>query len=607
MKMKKFVLTSIVLCVFLLFNLSCSAQDANDYAPIFYFESEETCYPIDVEFQLTYSYLYDIDNTIPISTDPSIIDLSSYSSDAYQYYYLDNQQGSSKSYDKIISDSKNWESINGNIVYYRSYYDSASGDSVIQYWMYYAFNSGELNKHEGDWEIVQVVFDGGEPSWVAYSQHHSGQQASWNQVEKEGNHIKVYVARGSHANYLRSFSGKLGISSDNVGANGKVLKNSDYILKNLDDSDQSWVNFRGRWGECGSDSTKFASAEALGSNGPEGPKYREGTAMWDNPIFWGQNLPEPNDLMFILEWFIYNFVLIIVLITLVVLGLTAFLIYRRHKKYGLGPRIVSMFYIDGLNLKSIGNILCIIGIIIAVISLFYTWYFVSMDISEINEYSGLQSTGMQDLIKIHGIDGVQMSIPGENGFKPIATISIPFAIFIGIGLLFLVIATIGISHSKKLGWKYIWRGIRLIVPVILILLAIMAISSFISLEETNNSASNTMGDILKSISSSPFGNQKTFYVTQNGTTVSIPMRWGLGLGTQLLLVSAIIFIFAGILEMFANTQFFAPKTQEKKGEAKIPNQPPVTQPVSSKNFCTECGATLKDNAMFCTKCGKKQK
>jgi hypothetical protein len=607
MKIKIFTIAGFILITFILFSATCSAQNYEEYAPILYFESEETCFPIDAEFQLTYSYLYDVDNNLPISTDPSSIDLSSYSSDDYQYYYLDNQQGSPKNYDKIISDSKNWEVNNGNKVYYRNYYDSASGNTVIQYWMYYAFNNGELNKHEGDWEMVQIVFNGEEPSWVAYSKHHSGQRASWNQVEKEGNHIKVYVARGSHANYLRSFSGKLGISSDNVGANGKVLKNSDYILKNLDDPEQSWVNFRGRWGECGADSADFSSADVLGSNGPEGPKYREEGAIWDNPVYWGRNLPESNDLIFIFEWFIYNFVLIIVLITLAVLGLTVFLIYRRHKKYGLGPRIVSMFYIDGLNFKSIGNILCIIGIIIAVISLFNTWYFVSMDISELNEYSGLQSTGMQDLIKIHGIDGIQMSVPGENGFEPIATISIPFAIFIGIGLLFLVIATIGISHSKKLGWKYIWRGIRLIVPVILILLAIMAIGSFISLEESNNAASNTMGDILKSISSSPFGSQKTFYVVQNGYTISIPMRWGLGLGAQLLLVSAIIFIFAGILEMVSNTQFFIKKTQEKKGVAQMPNQQPVKQTVSSRNFCSECGASLKENAMYCTKCGKKQK
>ncbi|MDH7507317.1 MAG: hypothetical protein QHH15_06005 [Candidatus Thermoplasmatota archaeon] len=60
--------------------------------------------------------------------------------------------------------------------------------------------------------------------------------------------------------------------------------------------------------------------------------------MWNNPVSWGQNLTEPNDLMFILEWFIYNFILIMVLITLIILGFMAVLIFRRHKKYGLGPK-----------------------------------------------------------------------------------------------------------------------------------------------------------------------------------------------------------------------------------------------------------------------------
>ena len=605
MKIKIIVLFSI-LFTFLLFCSSCLAQEANDYAPIFYFEFEETCYPINAEFQLTYSNLYEVDNSIPILTNPSEISLSSYSSDIYQYYYLDNQQGAPNSYDKIINDSKNWEGINGNTVYYRTYYNSATKDTVIQYWMYYAFNRGELNKHEGDWEMVQIVFKQGEPSWVSYSQHHSGQQISWNQVEKDGNHIKVYVARGSHANYLRSFSGKLGVSSDYVGANGKVLKLGDYNLSDLET--QLWLNYRGRWGECGADSTKFDTAEALGSNGPEGPKFREQGRMWDNPVSWGQSLSKPNDLMFILEWFIYNFVLIVVLITLAVLGLTVFLIYRRYKKHGLGPRIFSLFYIDGFNLKSIGNILCIIGIVIAIFSLFSVWYFVSMDISQLNEYSGLQTTGKQDLIKIHGIDGVQMSVPGENGFRSIATISIPFAIIIGIGLLFFVIATIGISQSKKLGVKYIWRGIRLVIPVILILLAIMAIGSFIISEgKSDNTTGSTMIDILRSISSSPIGDQKIFYITQDNTTVSIPMQWGLGLGSQLLLVSGIIFILSGILEIFANKQFFITKTQGKKDEDEIQPQPSVKQSTSGDNLCTECGAAIKENAMFCTKCGKKQK
>jgi hypothetical protein len=230
-----------------------------------------------------------------------------------------------------------------------------------------------------------------------------------------------------------------------------------------------------------------------------------------------------------------------------------------------------------------------------------------MDVSELNQYSGLQTTGMQDLIKIHGMEGVQMYIPGENGFKPVATISIPFGILIGISLLFLVIATIGIAHSKKLGSKYIWHGVRLLIPIILIIVAIMSMGSFILMGESNDTASNTIADILRSISSSPLGNQKTFYITENATTVSIPMSWGLGLGAQILLVSAVILIVSGIFEMLANKQFFTKKIQENKVDEKTPIQPPAIQPASKGNFCTECGAQLKENSTFCTECGKKLK
>ena len=44
-----------------------------------------------------------------------------------------------------------------------------------------------------------------------------------------------------------------------------------------------------------------------------------------------------------------------------------------------------MLYIDGINLKSIGNILCFISIIIAIIALFNPWYTISMNI-DVEDY-----------------------------------------------------------------------------------------------------------------------------------------------------------------------------------------------------------------------------
>lgn len=621
----------IIFIVFLLIFLSLigvtsSAQiSAEDYAPIYYFEAVENFYPIDAKFQIDWSYLYEIGNSVPISTDPSESELSSYSSSLYQYYYLDNQEGSIDNYDKIIEDSQDWENTWGNKVYYRVY--SLGSTQVIQYWMFYAFNAGELNHHEGDWEMVQVLLKNDEPSEVSYSQHYSGQKATWTQVEKEGNHIKVYVARGSHANYLKSYSGKLGIASDIVGANGKILKPSDYTLDTLED--KPWIDYYGRWGEVADTEANAIEASILGEAGPEGPKYRENGAMWDNPVAWGNSLIPANDIIFIFEWILYNFILLFIIITLAIIAIMAFLIYRRYKKYGLGPRIVSMLYINGFNLHSIGNILCIVGIAIAILGLFAPWYEVSYGVSGEGITETFQTKGMVNLLKLDGINGLLITIPGTSGPIPLGSFILPFSLFIGIGLVFLIIATIGIPLSKKLGSKYIWRGIRIIIPFILILVVIMIIGSIISsikLETGTNT--DYIKSIVGPISSYPFGGKTTAYITESGISGKIDVQWQLGLGTWLLLIAGIIIIIAGVLEIISKTQFFVTKTPlpgqalprmpaQQPPMSHVPSPIPPQQPSLQKQesqddkskvkFCPECGAKLNEKAIYCNECGKKLK
>ncbi len=604
---------------------SCAQILAEDYTPIYYFEARETCYPIDANFQIDWSYLYEIDNTIPISTDPSENELSSYSSSLYKDYYLDNQEGSINNYDKIIKDSQNWEDTWGNKIYYRVY--SSGSTQVIQYWMFYAFNAGELNQHEGDWEMVQILFKNDEPSEVSYSQHYSGQKATWTQVEKEGNHIKVYVARGSHANYLRSYSGKLGIASDIVGSNGKILKPSDYTLDTLED--KPWIDFYGRWGEVAKTETNAIEASILGQAGPKGPKYRENGAMWDNPISWGNSLIPANDMLFNFEWILYNFILLFIIITLVIIVIMAFLIYRRYKKYGLGPRIVSMFYINGFNLHSIGNILCIVGIAIAIFGLVTPWYEVSYGVSGEGITETFKTEGMINLLKFDGINGLLITIPGASGPIPLGTFILPFSLIIGIGLVFLIIGTIGIPLSKKLGSKYIWRGIRIIIPFFLIIVVIIIIGSFISsIEPGTDTNTNYVESIVGPISSSPFGGKTTTFITEDGRTGKIDVQWQLGIGSWLLLIAGIIIIIAGVLEIISKTQFFVTKTPLP---GKAPPRKPIQQPTvshvpppippqpsslqkqvpkiekSKVKFCTECGAKLNEKAIYCNECGKKLK
>jgi len=540
--LKKVFFVFIIVSILSIFSPLCSAQLADEYAPIFYFEGGENCYPVSV------SYLSDL---IDISNPSS----KTISGEVVNYY--DNSMGTVKD-NGVIDDYKNKQSQYGYTVYY---YVGTSGTSTfIQYWMFYAFNDGEHNRHEGDWEMVEVVIPSGGEKWVAYSQHYSGQRATWDQVEKDGNNIKVYVARGSHANYLRSYSGKVGIASDIVGANGKILKPSDYSLVEL--NTQSWLNQDIFWGEI-NDANDFIS----GSAGPQGPQYRQdmnGNLMWDG-VSWGSGLVQADNTIFMLEWFLYNFVLIFVLIALATIALICFRIYRRYKKYGLGPRVVSMLYIDGINLKSIGNILCIVGIIIAIIGLFGQWYVVSADI----DVEDVADNVMTDILVIDGLNGVQITMPGADGPSPMGTIAVPFYLILLIGFIFMILAAIGVTHSRKLGMKYLMRGIRLIVVIVIILVVIMSIGMMAGAGDEGSDS--FVSDFLNEISSSPMGGQYS-YTIQDDATAQIDAEWGLGSGAILILLSGVILMVAGILEIMDNKIFFETKQPiEKKGKKKDKN------------------------------------
>jgi len=434
---------------------------------------------------------------------------------------------------------------------------SEPGTTLIQYWMFYAFNKGDLNQHEGDWEMVQVVLSNDEPYEVMYSQHHSGQKATWNQVEKEDNHIKVYVARGSHANYLRCYSGMFGGATDHVGCNGEVLEFPDYSIELIEFED--WLYFAGRWGEYGG-----IEDDIRGKSGPFGPMYRESGLMWSSPIVWGNSLSEANDSIFLIEWFLYYFILIFIVSSIISLFLMFYRIYRRHKKYGLGSRIFSILYIDGINLKSIGNILCIIGIIIALYGLIVPWYSVSINIAS-EEFN---TQGMIDLILIDGINGVQINLlESDSGLAQFGSFQLPFSLLIGIGLIFFILSTIGVSKSKKIGKSYISRGIKIALPIFVIIIIFMMLKMMpLGITTQGDDSMGIVNALFDSISGAPIGGQRSLPLSVSGIDGLMEMKWGLGLGGQLLILGGIILIFAGIFEFISNSTFFEEsKLSDKSG------------------------------------------
>jgi hypothetical protein len=536
---------------------SAADQDfAEQYAPILYFEVNERCYPMDVSYAFNNSYLYENGNPTPLSLEPTAALLKNYTTDNY---FLDNQRGTVAVGDNGIEDDYHSKMA---ALGYKVYANVDTAAGVIQYWFFYAFNGGDLNRHEGDWEMVQVVLSAGQPAEVMYSQHYAGQKAQWKQVDKDGDHVKVYVARGSHANYIKPYSGKVGLASDSVADNGRILRPSDYTIEVL--GAQPWLSFGGRWGWAGVDQSTTTEASIMGEAGPNGPKFREGGTMWQ-PFSWAGDLQPANDLLFVLEWLIYNFVLLFILLTILSLLILIFFVYRRKKKHGLGPRVFSLLYIDGSNQKSIGNILCIIVIIMTIVALFLPWYTVTADIS----VPSSSLTGSFNVVSVDGINGVQIRLPNSNGPIPLGTFAMPFYLIIAVGLVFLVLSTIGISQSKKLGKKYMLRGTRLLLPFIFILIFILFIASIIPMiAPPNIQGYPGTSAAINTISASPFNGQTTVPVTevQGG---SIQLVWGFGIGAYLLLFAGILLIMAGLVEMTAHEQFFeenspVPASEEKK-------------------------------------------
>jgi hypothetical protein len=168
------------------------------------------------------------------------------------------------------------------------------GKLALEYWFYYYFNDFN-NKHESDWEGVQLVFDADtaeealltEPVEVGYAQHEGGERGDWNdeKLEKVGGHPVVYPAAGSHASY---FSDRLWLgrgASEGIGCDDSTGPSTQVRLAavvvptappNADDR-FAWLTYEGLWGQ----------KEQAPNNGPTGPNTKD---RWRAPITWQDDL-----------------------------------------------------------------------------------------------------------------------------------------------------------------------------------------------------------------------------------------------------------------------------------------------------------------------------
>ncbi len=162
---------------------------------------------------------------------------------------------------------------------------------ALQYWFFYPYNDFN-NKHEGDWEMIQLVFDADSaqealtegPVRVGYSQHEGAEEAVWGDEKLElldGTHPVVYPSAGSHANYFESslFLGRSaaqGVGCDDTSAPSEDVEPRVLLVSTAEEAylrAYPWLAFEGRWGE----------KQPSFYNGPTGPNTKP---QWAYPITW---------------------------------------------------------------------------------------------------------------------------------------------------------------------------------------------------------------------------------------------------------------------------------------------------------------------------------
>jgi hypothetical protein len=182
---------------------------------------------------------------------------------------------------------------------------------AVQYFFFYYYNDF-LNKHEGDWEKIQIAFDADTveqalvdgPVRAAYSGHAGGERADWNseKLTKEDGRPIVYVAEGSHASYFEQ-GRYLGVAREG-GVFG--CERTDSPHRRIDpavvllpdevtepDDEFAWIEYEGLWGEYQS------SGLYRGISGPKQARPWTEPFSWEASLrTWSEKLPEQEALGF---------------------------------------------------------------------------------------------------------------------------------------------------------------------------------------------------------------------------------------------------------------------------------------------------------------------
>ena len=311
-------------------NAPCEQRLAEKFAPVLFIDPQDPYDPKEVGIVLNETSKLKEDRRRrpdrPVDCDPETDGTQSAPTVSCLYehrkkkYYIDLPGNTDANEAREAYGQLNQPPNSYDTVVYAHVTDEESGGKTyvgLQYWFFYYFNDWlgilPFGKHEGDWEMIQLLFEangpaeilneGKTPFAVGFSQHFGGTASTWGDVRtQDGTHPKVYVAEGSHANFSRPGSHPvcfrtLACVTDEAPGEGEArtltFEPDDIRLmpdtppKRLRDTQYAWLSFKGRWGQPDA--------------GIRGPMWIEANGKlirrtaWSLPLTWTTCLAGPDE------------------------------------------------------------------------------------------------------------------------------------------------------------------------------------------------------------------------------------------------------------------------------------------------------------------------
>lgn len=205
----------------------------------------------------------------------------------------------------------------------------------------------------------------------------------------------------------------------------------------------------------------------------------------------------------------------------------------------------------GRYLKGRGGVavaLALIGVGITVVALFLPWYSVTAS-SATGPFSGPNAVSLMSVDGVHGLSVNLFTGPNADstsGLTSFASAQFPFAIFIAVGLVLLMLDIIGVKKGSTLGRKFIFGAITSLLPFVLIYIFVAYLPNLVPLASSliGQAPPSNVTDLVGTIGASPIGGTATSTFPVVGSTT---ISWGFGIGAYLFLAAAVIRIVAGFI------------------------------------------------------------